>query len=586
MEPPFGRSPVQRSNAVNSMKTGTDENTRRQSCLLRSLLVVLTLVTYGWNFTHSQGEFIDAPHHLLNGIFVLDASHDPVAAISNPMSFGFNYYQHFPAVNIGYYPPVFPIAEAAIMSVVGVSAAAGQLTVLLFAVLATLFSFAWFRLRFDDFWAAAATALLMLTPYLVYWGRDIMLEIPVLALLMGAMYWFERLLRTERAGWGECLIWALLTMLAMWTKQHALMLLGIFAVGMLTTGRWRHLVNPAILTGVGLLVFSAVILVLVQVKLGGDAVGHSVGFTAQHVADRFNWNQWNYYLRRFPEVVDWPVLVAAAFGLVATLYRRPPYFSALLVWPVLFYFMHSYMKAQDIRYAILVVPPVIALAVMGIRGLSFRSVEKRDLDKSRGDFVPRLAMAALLAYSVIGVYRVNVPRVSSAYSRAAEELVDRLGPHTCLTFVPERAARPAVMHRLAVESSRCAGKEIYSFGRILRANQVLWDWPQRWPDATAVSAELVEWNVKFLLIESPAPLDNQGSEAAIQALLDDLAAREFKLVAEYPVDLTERRWPVRISNNDFPHRKLRLFERTAPMEFNPKADPPISPQRIPMTISG
>lgn len=557
-----------------------------RTALVPAILLVLTAVIYGHGWTRSQGEFIDAPHHLLNGIFVLDALRNPGSAFSDPKAFAINYYQHFPAVNIGYYPPVFPIAEALVMAVGGVSAPAGQFTVMLFAMLATVFAFAWFRLRFDEFWAAAATALLMFAPYLVYWGRDIMLELPVLACVLGAMVWFERLLRAERPQWFDSVIWTLLTILAMWTKQHALILLAIYALATVTTRRWRHLTHPAILTGVVLIGLSAVVLVYFQVKLGGDAIGHSVGFTAQHVADRFNWDQWKYYVRRFPEVVGWPVLVAAGVGLVGLLRFRPVFGSILFAWPILFYFMHSYMKAQDIRYAILTMPPVIALAVLGVQSLGAGLTRSADATNPRPRVAAALAMFGLLAFTAYETFHVNVPMVSPSYRQAADTLCDRMGPFTCLTFVPERAARPAVMHRLAVESRLTGEKDIYSFGRVLRANQLLRDWSQRWPDADAVSAALVEWNVKFLLIESPTPLDKQGSDAAVMALLDDLAAREFKVVAEYPVDLTGRRYPIRISRNEHPLRTLRVYERIAPMIFNPDADPPIRPQRVPMTISG
>lgn len=468
-----------------------------------------------------------------------------------------------------------------VMAVVGVSAWAGQLTVLLFALVCTGFAFAWFRMRFSEGWAAAAAALLMFAPYLVYWGRDIMLEVPLLALVLGAMYYFERLLRADQPGWRDSLAWTLCTVLAIWTKQHALMLLGVFAMATLTTLRWKHLVRAPVAAGVVVVALSAVALVVVQVKLGGDAVGHSVGFTAEHVKDRFNWDQWKYYVRRFPEVLYWPVLAAAGFGLVHVVLRRPAYFSILLVWPAVFYVMHSYMKAQDIRYAIVVMPPVVALAVLGVRSLGFAAVEPR-----RTGAAARVGMACLLAYTGWGVLKVRVPEVSPSYRLAADELCARLAPFSCLTFVAERAARPAVMHRLVVEKRRSAERDIYSFGRILRASQVLRGGSGRWPDAAGVSVALKEWNVKYLLIESPSPFDPHSDDARIAGLLEELAAREFTAVAKYPVDLTAPRWPVRISRNDHPHRTLRLLERTEAMEFNPAADPPIRPKRVDLTIGG
>jgi hypothetical protein len=248
--------------------------------------------------------------------------------------------------------------------------------------------------------------------------------------------------------------------------------------------------------------------------------------------------------------------------------------------------MHSYMKAQDIRYSILAIPPMIALAVTGVQSLGPAKGFDSAKPKKHVGLLAQIAMAGLLVYSLAHTLRVRVPVVSPSYRLAAEELCTRLGPFSCLTFVPERSARPAVMYRLAVESRRSDVKDIYSFGRILRAHQVLRGGKARWPDIEVLSAALKDWNVKYLLLESPTPLNEELREQELQEWLDALIAKEFSLVAEYPVDLSLPRWPVRISRNDFPHRKLLLYERTAPMNYNPNAAPPIRPQRVDFSIGG
>lgn len=150
-------------------------------------LIAVTLVLYGQNLTHSLGEFPDASHHLMNGIFVHDALHEARAAAAAPVDYAIEYYRHYPAVNLGYYLPVFPMLEAGMMFLFGVSGASAQLAVLVCAILLALFAQAWFLLRFPPWWAGCAALLLTATPYLVYWGRDIMLEVPLLAFVTGAI---------------------------------------------------------------------------------------------------------------------------------------------------------------------------------------------------------------------------------------------------------------------------------------------------------------------------------------------------------------------------------------------------------------
>jgi len=139
-----------------------------QDCVSRTTRVALiavligaTLVLYGRGLTQSAGGYGDAVHHLMNGIFVHDALADPARSMAHPIEYGFRYYRYFPAVNIGYYPTVFPLLSGILMLVFGVSGTTGQLTVLLLAVALTLFSFEWFRLRLETWWAAGATVLLI-----------------------------------------------------------------------------------------------------------------------------------------------------------------------------------------------------------------------------------------------------------------------------------------------------------------------------------------------------------------------------------------------------------------------------------------
>lgn len=122
---------------------------RRSAQLPLLGLVALTLLLYGYGWTQSRGAFGDSFHHLINGIFVYDAARDPGAALSDPLEFGYRYYRHFPAVNLGYYLPLFAMIEALLMSVFGVSSASGQFAVLLTAVAMALFMYAWWRSRLD-----------------------------------------------------------------------------------------------------------------------------------------------------------------------------------------------------------------------------------------------------------------------------------------------------------------------------------------------------------------------------------------------------------------------------------------------------
>ena len=537
------------------------------------LLVALTLVLYGRDLSNSRGTFGDSFHHLINGIFLFDALHEPSRAVADPWAYGTVYYQHFPAISLGYYMPVFAMIEASLMLIFGVSPVTGQLAVLLMAGLMTFFAFKWFRLHFDHWWAVGATIALISTPILVCWGQDIMLEIPALAFVLGSMWLFERLLlNSDRPTWSAALAWASMTALAFWTKQHALMLLGVFVVSVVVTRRWDRLRNPAVLVSMALVAVAGASVVATALVIGGDVVGHSVGFTAQHVADRFNVAQWTYYLKRLPEIVGWPTLVLGVVGLWGAIVARDKRIWPALAWVAVFYLMHSFFKAQSHRYGCLWVPPFCLLAVMGVRYLPRFLVSARG---SIGEKWPAVVGGLFLTAYAVSVFargvQVRTDPVPSAYQRAADDLCDRLAPYTCLTFLPDRPGRMAVCFRLAVQERLGPQRDIYSFGRVLRAGQVFRHWQQRFPNLQDLAASVKDWNVRFILTETPRVLDPWAGDLEIAHVVDGLlATEEFRPVHTYPV---------RLNSSRHPERTLTLYERIEPVSFNANARPPIRTRR-------
>ncbi len=541
------------------------------------LLIALTFVLYGRGLSNSRGAFGDSFHHLINGIFLFDALHEPLRSVADPWAYGTAYYRHFPAISLGYYMPVFAMIEASLMTVCGVSPVTGQLAVLLMAGLMAFFAFKWFRLHFDHWWAVGATIALISTPILVCWGQDIMLEIPVLAFVLGSMWLFERLLDSDRPTWPAALAWASMTALAFWTKQHALMLLGVFVVSVVATRRWSHLRNPAVLVSMALVAGAAAVVVAIALVVGGDVVGHSVGFTAQHVADRFNVAQWTYYLKRLPGVVGWPTLVLAAVGLWGSIRARDKHLWPALAWAAVFYLMHSYFKAQDHRYGCLWVPPFCLLAIMGVRYLPrFLASTRRPAGQKWPAVVGGLFLTVYAVSAFARGVQVRRNPVPSAYQRAADDLCDRLAPYTCLTFIPDRPGRMAVCFRLAVQERLCPQRDIYSFGRVLRAGQVFRRWQQRWPNLQDLAASVKEWNVRFILTETPRVLDPRAGDLAVAQVVDGLlATHEFRPVHSYPVHLIRGRHP---------ERTLTLYERIEPVPFRANAWPPIRTWRTSTSI--
>lgn len=529
-----------------------------------AILLVATLV-YSRDLSHSRGTAGDSFHHLINGIFIHDALREFPRFAAGPREFGDHYYSFFPAVNIGYYPPVFYGVEAAFMFVFGVSSFTGQLAVLFMVLLFAFFSYLWMRLRVPPAWAAAATLILISCPMLVLHGRDIMLEIPVLAFMMAAIYFFERLLQQPAPLWTTSLAWAISSALAIWTKQHAIVLLPVFGVTALLHFH-RGLLRASVFTGALIILGAFAALATMTLILGGDAVGHSVGFTAQHVVDRFNAWQWTFYVEHLPGIVGWPLIVLAALGAVQVVRLRHARAQALpLIWIVAFYLMHSYFKAQEARYGCLWVPPFALLAVLGLRALPSSPP------------VGAWLTAGLVVWSVGQGYLSRVPRITDGFQLAAADLRDRMGPFSCLSFVPDKPGRLPVCFRLAIEDRPDPDRSIYSYGHILRAGQVWRARHEVWTDADAASDELRRWNVKYIVLTDPTPLEENTPDRAVSEMVRALlAADSFAEV---------RRYPLEYQTGIMRRRDLILYERKTPMKFNKDAQPRVLTGRLKVRVA-
>lgn len=540
-------------------------------------LVLLTASLYGPGLTQSRGVAGDSFHHLMNGIFVHDAFSDPSTAFSDPLEFGKNYYRHYPAMNLGYYPPVFPVLEAVTMGVVGVSSFSGQLTVLVLAMSMSLFAFAWFRLRLDCWWAFAAAAVLVATPTLVYWGRDIMLEIPALAFMLGAMWGFESAIRADKPSWSSCLVCGVCSALAFLTKQHTLLLLGVYGISIVTTRRWRHVLNPRVIVALSIMGLAGAAVIVMTLKVGGTAVGHTLGLNRQHVAQRFNIDQWLHYLRWLPKIVTWPTVVLAVVGLVVVIRKKLPYTSVLVSWIIIFYLMHSYFRGQTYRYGCLWVPPFVLLGAIGLKHVARARVEGAD-GAARATVSPirGVVLTLWVGATIVQGAMIERPIVPLAYQQAADVLSEMAPPFSCLTFFPDFPGRPAVCYRLAVEKKITPERPVASFGHILRAGQILNGWRDKWPDLHSLDAALRGWNVKYILTETPCPINERAGEHLIAEAVDGLVSGGgFREVG---------RWPAYWTSKSVPERTLILYERRGPMVFSEEAAWPLRLARMKFTL--
>jgi len=306
----------------------------------------------------------DAPRHALNGAFMLDFIRDH--PFSNPTAYAMNYYVKYPALTVLFYPPLFYVFLAAFYSVFGVSQTAA-----LAAVFVCYVAFATGCFRLARFWMSPiesfGVALILLgAPEIAYWGRQVMLEIPALALLVWSAVFVVRAMRDQRPVW--LYLGAALAVLAMYVKITSAFVLVVYAIVLLSARgkdlfRDRHTYFIALAT-----ILSLIPLVILTLKFG-QANLQSVGGIADKEVSRTAISGWIWYARQLPEQIGWPCLVASVAGLFVVLANRARLaeYSILLVWFIVGYVFFSAIDLKEARHSLALLIPVAISAAICIR---------------------------------------------------------------------------------------------------------------------------------------------------------------------------------------------------------------------------
>jgi hypothetical protein len=334
--------------------------------------VIVAAILFLFATAPRDGQFwwSDAPRHALNGAFLLDFLRE--LPLADPQRWAIDYYLHYPALTILFYPPMFPAAEAMVFAVFGVSPASAVLTVTFFY--AALAAGAWRLARrwLPEWEALACTILFLGLPEIALWGRQVMLEIPAFAFLVWSLVAFFRYTDTGRR---RALALAMLLFLgALYTKQSVFFLLPALAAFLLAKRglavlRDRHLL--LCLAGFGVLLLP---LAFLTVKFGAGNVQSVTGIADAEVSRR-SLAGWIFYLRQMPHQTGWVVFALAALYPLVALLRRdwrlpPPELLFLGAWLGIGYLFFSAIDLKEPRHTVFLLFPLALAAVLSLRRLA------------------------------------------------------------------------------------------------------------------------------------------------------------------------------------------------------------------------
>jgi 4-amino-4-deoxy-L-arabinose transferase-like glycosyltransferase len=364
---------------------------------------------------HGDIWWSDASRHALNGAFVLDFMR--AMPFRHPVAFAYDYYRQWPALTILFYPPLFYVPLAAVYAVAGVSEASALATELAF-----LLALAWGAYRLSRQWlepvSAVAVALLLIgAPELLFWGRQIMLDVPSYAFLIWAA---DAHLRYLKTGSHRALFVAVIcAVLAIYTKYNAAFFVGVMAISLVSTRGVRSLFDRTVLWAMALGIILLVPLVAVFFAFSAFNLAQAATASAGE-AGRWSVAGLTYYASIMRSVVSWPTLALAGIYVLALPFAprlRLPRTDALflLVWVIGGYAFYAMIEVKEPRHILFITYPIALAAILL-------------LDRTLARFSWRSAVPFALACGVFAVTVATRPAPYITGMREAAEDVARLAP--------------------------------------------------------------------------------------------------------------------------------------------------------------
>jgi len=491
-----------------------------------ALLILVGAVVWSKDLGVGGLGWSDAPLHAMDGVLIHDLIKDMP---DQPLSqWVMHYYGKFPCLGlIVYYPPFFAVIEAAMFLIFGISAAVARLTVVFFALGALVAIYWAARQLLDRDAAIFAAAVWASMPSTVLWSRQVMLEIPTVAMIALCCGLYLKFRSTKHVGW----LWACgaAFVLAALTKQTAIFIAPVIVIDMLITVGWKksvkggNLIIGAVAGGIvlGYLLFAARYARLSSVLVWDESWFDLLGI-----------RNWTYYPAALPKILGWPGLAFAVIALALVIVgSKTKHIRLPIVWAGIFYLFASIIAYKEPRYFYFITP---VAAVVIAAGFSL-AVKGTHLKRSC-----HALLCLLICWQFLAGWHAKCDR--PADYRAAADLVHAGNPTGETELVLVDAVRDGQfvfdLRQAQGHDGKCyvlrGSKVLYS-----RAARVRWYYSEYVKTHADVLKLIDTYGIRYIIVESgPPDVDDWQAyfpppSTLLRQVLSD--AKRFEKIAGYPI---------------------------------------------------
>lgn len=311
----------------------------------------------------------DETRHVMTGVFLRDALADLPAAAADPRGYAANYYVQYPALGIVVWPPFFYAVEGVAMWAFGTSYLVARLVAYAFALVGGVYAYRLFLRTHGRAVAAVALVVLGMAPLVFEYASYVLLEVPTLALVLGAVFHFERYLGEGRGR--DAVFACLLAAAAALTRFDGVVLLPFVLLRLGFARRWRLLLRRPVLIGVTLALLLTLPYYLFTWTVYGSSLRHAAtsgtGYQATSWLDPRNFYLYPSFI---PVQIGWGATAAAALGMTLGLWRQSKASGVYLALLLATFLTFVPFAEPEARHAIYWVPALALFAARGALSLS------------------------------------------------------------------------------------------------------------------------------------------------------------------------------------------------------------------------
>lgn len=505
------------------------------------LLVVALMIPIG--ITSGELHFNgDEMRHGVTGIFFRDLMVD--RPFNNPIQYAYEYYSKYPALGVPHWPPFFYFVEGVFFLIFGIDAWVSRFTVFCFAMLGAYF---WYRIAEREgprHRALFAAFMFPLVPYVLLYERATMLEIPMIALSLGALHFWRSFLEHERRR--DIFLVGLFVALALLTSQKAIVLAPFLILHFLVERRWRLLARWDVWASA--IAAVAVVAPWYWLSFGTVALTYerAVGQSAAHVS---RWIHWWYYPYHVRYQIGILLTALAAGGIVWALLRAPRRHRFMLLWVAVTYVTYSLIQEKDLRHTMIWIPALVYFALLAVEAVMFRR---------RWAYLGLTVLAAFTFYKAWNYQRPKIGGVEDAVkyvmAQPESDVLYYQGSLNGDFIFYVRKHDPEKRHLVARDKLIVATKIVQAFGTRSLVT-----------DADEVVELFRTWGIRYVVLQ------NRDDMVGLGIVHRAVNAGQFDLVREFPL------W----SNADKAHDyKVRVYRYKG--ELRRSTDPVTLPM---MTLS-